>query len=165
MRVMRHHRDGPAARGISLRATVEMPTKGLHGRDVLLRHRGEALFPLQRCRNIRGQLFTFLRCADVIAALELRVQFFGEQLETLANVLMLVVAALLHKDHLVDPGALIALQVLADLRRIANATTASIVGEGVFNLQKMLPEIGAAWPVLAKNSDMAERVAKETEPI
>src|SRR5467141_3036019 len=94
MRVMRHHRDGPAARGISLRATVEMPTKGLHGRDVLLRHRGEALFPLQRCRNIRGQLFTFLRCADVIAALELRVQFFGEQLETLANVLMLVVAAL-----------------------------------------------------------------------
>ena len=53
MRVMRHHRDGPAARGISLRATVEMPTKGLHGRDVLLRHRAEG--PRHRRPRLRHE--------------------------------------------------------------------------------------------------------------
>ena len=47
----------------------------------------------------------------------------------------------------------------------ADTAAPGIVRQLVLDLQKALPEVGAARPVLAKQRIVTERVAKEAEPV
>ena len=79
--------------------------------------------------------------------------------------LVAIGAALLDEHDLVDPGLLIAAQMLAQLRGRADAAAAGVFGQLVLDLQKALPQIGPPRPVLAKDRVIAERIAKEPETV
>src|SRR5437870_5235507 len=74
-------------------------------------------------------------------------------------------SALLDEHDLVDAGFLVAGQMRAQLVGGADAAAPGIVRQLVLHLQKALPEIGSPGPVLAKERVIAERVAKEAEPV
>src|ERR1700739_1759726 len=78
---------------------------------------------------------------------------------------MAIGAALLDEHDLVDPGLLIAAQMLAQLRGRADAAAPGILRQLVFDLQKSLPEVGASRPLLAEDRVIAERIAKDPEPV
>ena len=59
-------------------------------------------------------------------------------------------AGLLHEDHLIDPGILVALQMRAQLIGRADTATARVVRQPVLHLQELLPHIGDAGPVFAE---------------
>ena len=89
----------------------------------------------------------------------------GNDLERLANVFVAVGAALLDENDLVDAGLLVARQMRAQLVGGADAAAAGIVRQLVLDLQKALPEVGAAAPVFAKERLVTERVAEEAETV
>ena len=74
-------------------------------------------------------------------------------------------AALLDEHDLVDAGLLVAGEMRAQLVGGADAAAPGIVGQLVLDLQKALPQIGAAGPMLAEQCVIAERVAEEAEPV
>jgi hypothetical protein len=89
----------------------------------------------------------------------------GNDLERLANVFVAVGAALLDENDRVDAGLLVARQMRAQLVGGADAAAPGIVRQLVLDLQKALPEVGAAAPVLAKERLVTERVAEEAETV
>jgi hypothetical protein len=76
-----------------------------------------------------------------------------------------VSAALPNKHDLIDAGLLVARQMGAQLVGGADGAAPGIVRQLVLDLQKALPEVGAAAPVLAKERLVTERVAEEAETV
>jgi hypothetical protein len=72
---------------------------------------------------------------------------------------------LLNEHDLIDAGLLVAGQMRAQLVGGADAAAPGIIRQLVLDLQKALPEIGPSGPVLTKQRVIAERVAKEAEPV
>jgi hypothetical protein len=64
-----------------------------------------------------------------------------------------------------NPGPLVAHEVVAQLRRGADAAAPGIVGQLVLHFQKAVPQIGDAGLVLAEQRIIAERVAEEAKAV
>src|SRR6516165_1666723 len=74
-------------------------------------------------------------------------------------------AALLNEHDLVDAGLLVACEMAAQLVGRADPPAPGIVGQPVLHLQKALPELGPARPMLAEEGVIAERIAEEAKSI
>src|ERR1700751_78245 len=79
--------------------------------------------------------------------------------------LVAVGAALLDEHDLVDAGFLVAPPMCTQLVRGADAAAPGIVRQLVLDLQKALPEVRAPGAMFAEERVIAERVAKEAEPV
>src|SRR6185312_13289935 len=99
----------------------------------------------------------------------LRHHLFREQIERLADVLMLVAAALLDERHLIDAVLMEAAQMLAQLVRRADAAFATrgraAAARCGLCLLERVPDIGASRRVNAEAVVMAKRVTEEAETI
>src|SRR5436309_2946015 len=87
--------------------------RGLDG--VVGRGRAGRLPPREGGLHGRPQPLELLLLASLLVLVELGHDLLGEQLERLADVLVLVVAGLAHEDHLVDAGRGVAPEQVADL--------------------------------------------------
>src|ERR1700739_842506 len=79
--------------------------------------------------------------------------------------LVAIGAALLDEHDLVDAGFLVTRQMRPQLLGGADAATPGIIRQLVLDLQKALPEVRAPGAMFAKQRVIAERVAKEAEPV
>src|SRR6516165_10370655 len=163
-RVLGRDRDGAAAVGIEKRRW-RLAAEGFDARDRGVVERRQTRFARQRGFDKGLELAPLFAFAHRVALLELGHDALGKDLERLADVLVAISAALLDEHDLVDAGLLIARQMRTRLAGGADAAAPGIVRQLVLDLQKALPEIGAARPVLAKQRVIAERVAKEAKPV
>src|SRR5262249_62421919 len=91
---------------------------------------------------------------------------FREQLHGFADILVPVLAALLHEDHLIHPRLLELPQMPLDLLgRADRARAAASHRQEVAGFLVVLPNVRAAGQVLAEDVIMAERVAEEAEAV
>ena len=86
---------------------------------------------------------------------------FGEQFQRLADMLVAVIAGLLHEHYLVHARVLQSLQVFAYLGRVADSGRRFIFLRHV--ALKILPNVEFSGHVAARNIEMAEGVAEELE--
>src|SRR6266478_6928947 len=134
-------------------------------RDVLVAHRFHGLFARQGLLDIRREFFLFLLLALDFARLELRHHLVGEQCQRLADVLVLVVAALLDEHGLIDAGFLEMPQMRPQLIGCADAVIGAGRRQSVARFFEIGPDVGAAGLVLAENIMMREPIAEEAQAV
>src|SRR6266550_5205020 len=87
----------------------------------------------------------------------------SEQVQRIADVLVLVAAALLDEYDLIDAGILVALEMLGEFGRRADAAALPDRRQLVLGRLEALPYIGDARLVVAVDVVVAERIAEELE--
>ena len=91
----------------------------------------------------------------------------GEQLQRLADVLVAVLAALLDEDGLVDAGVLEAPRFARIVGRAdaAGAASQHLGAQLVAHGHELVPDVGAARPVLAEDVVVAQGELEEAEAV
>ncbi len=134
-------------------------------RNLLVAHRLHGFFARHRFFDVGREFFLFFLFALDLARPEFRHHVFGEQLQSLADVLVLVAAALLDEDGLVDAGLLEVPQMGPQLLRRADAVIGAGRRQRVSRFFEIGPDVGAAGLVLAEDIVMRQAVAEKPQAV
>src|SRR5580704_14434892 len=127
--------------------------------------RRHLLLALERRFYERRQLGLLLGIACHLIRLQGWHHFRGKELQRIADMLVLVAAALLNEHHLVDARLLVALQMLGELGRRADAAPLPDGRQLVLGRLEALPHVGDARLMMAIDIVVAERIAEELEAL
>src|SRR5260370_36755987 len=131
-------------------------------RNLLVAHRLHRLLASHRLFDIGRELLPLALFPRDFALPKFRHDFLCEQFKRLANVLVLVAAALLNEHGLVDARLLEWAQMSSQLIRRADAVIGAGRRQCMPRLLEIGPDIGASRLVFAEDAMMPQAVPKHT---